>query len=74
MDMVILTMCGLLVAGLLAAALVSIWSTRPQCGWASPAISRRAAGDFVWAAIPWLMALATAIPAVIALTSGHVGD
>jgi heme/copper-type cytochrome/quinol oxidase subunit 2 len=61
-------MCVLVTAGVFAAMFLSIWSTRRV-----PSVQtipgQRFAAELVWAAIPCLMILAAAIPAVIAVVS-----
>ena len=70
MRFVILGMCALVAAGVFAAMFLSIWNTRR-----APSVQtiprQRFAAEFVWAAIPCLMMLAAAIPAVIAIVSDH---
>jgi heme/copper-type cytochrome/quinol oxidase subunit 2 len=66
-------MCGLLAAGVFAAMFVSIWSTR-RAPAASTALRQSFATELVWAAIPCLMMLAAAIPAVIAIASADTGN
>ena len=73
MRLVILGMCALVAAGVFAAMFVSIWSTRRGPA-ASTAVRQSFATELVWAAIPCLMMLAAAIPAVIAIASAHSGD
>jgi heme/copper-type cytochrome/quinol oxidase subunit 2 len=73
MRRVILEMCAPLAAGLLAAMLLSIWSTN-RAPTTQPSSRRRIAAELVWAAIPCLMLLAAAVPAVIAIVSAHNGD
>jgi heme/copper-type cytochrome/quinol oxidase subunit 2 len=66
-------MCALVAAGVFAAMFVSIWSTR-RAPAAPTAFRQSFATELVWAAIPCLMILAAAIPAVIAIVSAHTGD
>jgi heme/copper-type cytochrome/quinol oxidase subunit 2 len=73
MRLVILGMCALVTAGVFAAMFVSIWSTR-RARTASTAFGQSFATELVWAAIPCLMILAAAVPAVIAIASAHTGD
>ena len=73
MRLVLLGMCGLLAAGVFAAMFFSIWSTR-RAPAASTALRQSFATELVWAAIPCLMMLAAAIPAIIAIVSAHTGD
>ena len=73
MRVVILVMCGLVAAGVFATMFVAIWSTRGGTG--RPLAFRQSlATELVWAAIPCLMTLAAAIPAVIAIVSARTGD
>ena len=52
---------------------VAIWSTRGGTG--RPLAFRQSlATELVWTAIPCLMTLAAAIPAVIAIVSARTGD
>jgi heme/copper-type cytochrome/quinol oxidase subunit 2 len=66
-------MCALVVAGVFAAMFLAIWSTR-RAPVASTALRQRFATELVWAAIPCLMILAAAIPAVIAIVSTRTSD
>jgi heme/copper-type cytochrome/quinol oxidase subunit 2 len=61
-------MCVLVVAGVFAAMLLSIWSAHRDPV-AQITSRQRLAAELVWAAIPCLMVLAAAIPAVIAILS-----
>jgi heme/copper-type cytochrome/quinol oxidase subunit 2 len=73
MRLVILGMCALVAAGVFAAMFLAIWSTR--CAPVVPSSFRQNfATELVWAAIPCLMILAAAIPAVMAIVSAHTGD
>ena len=74
MRLVILAMCVLVVVGVFGVMFVSIWSTRLRDGAHASVLRRSLAVEFVWAAIPCLMLLAAAVPAVIAIVSGHTGD
>jgi heme/copper-type cytochrome/quinol oxidase subunit 2 len=74
MRLVIMVMCALVAAGVFAVMFVSIWSTRPHDGAHPSALRRSIAVEFVWAAIPCLMILAAAVPAVIAILTGQTGD
>jgi heme/copper-type cytochrome/quinol oxidase subunit 2 len=66
MRLTILTMCILVVAGVFAAMLLSLWSSRRD-GSRPLSSQQELAGELVWAAIPCLMILAAAIPAVMAI-------
>jgi heme/copper-type cytochrome/quinol oxidase subunit 2 len=61
-------MCAVVAAGVFAAMFLSIWRARRAPAAQIPSRQRFAA-ELVWAAIPCLMALAAAIPAVIAIVS-----
>lgn len=68
MRLVVLTICTLVAAGVFATMFVSLWSSRrdpsrPQT------FAQSLASELVWIAIPCLMMLAAAIPAVIAILS-----
>jgi heme/copper-type cytochrome/quinol oxidase subunit 2 len=70
MRLLILALCALLVAGFFATMFVSLWATRRSAE--SPTVFRQSlAADFVWTAIPCLMLLAAAIPAVVGFVSGR---
>jgi heme/copper-type cytochrome/quinol oxidase subunit 2 len=72
MRLVILGMCSLVAAGVFAAMFLAIWSTRRAAA-NGPAFGHSFASELVWAAIPCLMLLAAAIPAVIAVAQAHTG-
>ena len=74
MRLVIMGMCALLATGVFAAMFVSIWSTRHRDDGHLAALRQSVAMELVWAAIPCLMMLAAAIPAVIAIVSAHASD
>jgi heme/copper-type cytochrome/quinol oxidase subunit 2 len=63
-------MCAVLAVGVFAAMFVAIWSTR-RSGEQPSAFRQSLATEMVWAAIPCLMILAAAVPAVIAIVSTH---
>jgi heme/copper-type cytochrome/quinol oxidase subunit 2 len=65
-----LGMCALVAAGVFSAMFLSIWSTR-RAPSARTTPRQRFAAELVWAAIPCLMLLAAAIPAVFAIVSDH---
>ena len=72
MRVVVLTMCALVAAGVFTAMFIAIWSSRrdpsrPQTF--APSL----ASELVWLAIPCLMMLGAAIPAVIAILSATTG-
>ena len=68
MRVAILGMCALLAAAVFAAMFVSIWSTR-RSGVCPQALRQSLTAEIVWAAIPCLMIVAAAIPAVIAIVT-----
>jgi heme/copper-type cytochrome/quinol oxidase subunit 2 len=72
MRLVILAMCSIVAAGVFVAMFLSIWSTR-RAAERAPAFGQGLASELVWAAIPCLMILAAAIPAVMALMSARAG-
>jgi heme/copper-type cytochrome/quinol oxidase subunit 2 len=67
-------MCALVAIGVFAAMFVSIWSTRRATAAAPTALRQSFAMELVWAAIPCLMILAAAVPAVIAIVSAYARD
>jgi heme/copper-type cytochrome/quinol oxidase subunit 2 len=70
MRLLILALCALLVSGVSATAVLTLWSTRESA--ARPAAFRHSlAAEFVWTAIPGLMLLAASIPAVLAIVAAH---
>jgi heme/copper-type cytochrome/quinol oxidase subunit 2 len=73
MRLVEMGMCALVAGGVFAAMFVSTWSTRRSPA-ASTVLRQSLATELVWAAIPCIMMLAAAIPAVIAIVSAHTGD
>jgi protoheme IX farnesyltransferase len=73
MRLVILGLCALVAAGVFAAMFLAIWSTR-RARAAPTAFRQSFATELVWAAIPCLMILAAAIPAVIAIVSAHTRE
>jgi len=72
MRLAILTMCILVAAGVFATMLLAIWSTRRD-GLRPPSFRQTLAAEIVWTAIPCLMILAAAIPAVTAIYT-QAGD
>jgi len=72
MRLAILTMCMLVAAGVFATMFLAIWSSRRD-GLRPPSFRQNVAAELVWTAIPCLMILAAAIPAVIAISS-QAGD
>jgi cytochrome c oxidase subunit 2 len=72
MRLAILMMCMLVAAGVFATMFLTIWSSRRD-GLRSPSFRQNLAAELVWTAIPCLMIVAAAIPAVIAIYS-QAGD
>ena len=66
MRLAILMMGTLLAAGIFAAMFLAIWSSRRD-GSRLPTFRETLAAELVWAAIPCLMIVAAAIPAVVAI-------
>jgi heme/copper-type cytochrome/quinol oxidase subunit 2 len=66
--------CALVAAGVFATMFISIWSTRRSAAVTPTAWRQSFAMELVWAAIPCLMMIAAAIPAVIAIASRHTGE
>jgi heme/copper-type cytochrome/quinol oxidase subunit 2 len=73
MRLVILGMCSIVAAGVFVVMFFSIWSTRGAADRATT-FAQSVASELVWAAIPCLMILAAAIPAVVAMVSARAGD
>ena len=73
MRFVILGMCALVATGVFIAMFLAIWSTR-RAPAAQATFRQSAATELVWAAIPCLMILAAAIPAIIGIISTHGGN
>ena len=71
MRLLMLSMCGLFVAGVFVTAVVIIWNTRDSAGIPENRHRQTIAMEFAWTAIPCLMILAAAIPAVFAIVSAH---
>ena len=73
MRLIILMACVLVAAGVFTAMFFAIWSSHRA---ASQAASSRhsLATELVWAAIPCLMIVAAAYPAVRAVTASSPGD
>jgi len=72
MRLLILGLCGLVAGGVFTAMLLSLLSTRRTPDQAGH-FHQSAMVEFVWAAIPCLMVLAAAVPAVIAILSSSSG-
>lgn len=68
MRLAILTLCTLLALGVFTTMFLSIWSSRRDDS-RPPSLRQTLAAELVWAAIPCLMILAAAIPAVIAIAT-----
>jgi heme/copper-type cytochrome/quinol oxidase subunit 2 len=73
MRLVVMGTCALVATGVFVAMFVSIWSARHRDAH-PPVLRQSVAVELVWAAIPCLMILAAAVPAVIAIVSAHTGD
>lgn len=71
MRLVVTGMCALVATAVFAAMFVSIWSTRHRNDAYPPALRQSVAMELAWAAVPCLMILAAAAPAVIAIVSAH---
>jgi heme/copper-type cytochrome/quinol oxidase subunit 2 len=67
---VVLALCAVFVAGVFAAIFLSIWSTHGAAG-RPRSFPQSLAAELAWAAIPCLMVVAAAIPAVIAILGGR---
>ena len=68
MRLIILGMCSVVAVGVFATMFLSIWSTRGAAN-RSAGFAQSVASELVWAAIPCLMILAAAIPAIVAMVS-----
>jgi len=66
MRLVILMVCALVAAGVFATMFLAIWSSH-RAAPPAPAFRQSLASELVWAAIPCLMIVVAAIPAVIAI-------
>ena len=73
MRFAILTLCALVALGVFATMFAAIWSSRRD-GSDAPSARQHLAMELVWAAIPCLMIVAAAIPAVIAIAAPSAGD
>jgi heme/copper-type cytochrome/quinol oxidase subunit 2 len=72
MRLAILTMCALVATGVFVTMFLALWSSRRD-GSRPPSFRQKLAAEIVWTAIPCLMILAAAIPAVIAIYT-RAGD
>lgn len=70
MRVAILVMCAALAGGVFTTMFAAIWSTR-RSGAPPSAFRQSLTTEIVWAAIPCLMILAAAVPAVIAIVTTH---
>ena len=70
MRVLILGLCTLAAAGVFTAILLSVWSSRRSADRA-PAFRQDMVTELVWAAIPFLMVIAAAIPAAIAIAAAR---
>lgn len=66
MRLLILILCALVAAGIFATMFLAIWSSHATAS-PAPTLRQSLASELVWAAIPCLMIVAAAIPAVIAI-------
>jgi len=66
MRLLIMILCVLVAAGVFATMFLSIWSSR-RGGVAENSARQSVAAELVWAAIPCLMIVAAAIPAITAV-------
>jgi heme/copper-type cytochrome/quinol oxidase subunit 2 len=73
MRLVTPVMCAVLAAGVVVTTLLAIWSTR-RARTIPIDFRQRLREELVWAAIPCLMVLATAIPVAAAVASARSGD
>lgn len=74
MRLIVMGMCALVAACVFVAMFVSLWSTRRATAATPTAFRQSFAMELVWTAIPCLMILAAAVPAVIAILSAHVSE
>jgi heme/copper-type cytochrome/quinol oxidase subunit 2 len=74
MRLLILEICGIVTAGVFATMFIAIWSTRGTITNSPADLKQSFATELLWAAIPCLMMVAAAIPAVIAMAWTHAGD
>jgi heme/copper-type cytochrome/quinol oxidase subunit 2 len=74
MRRVVMGLCALAAAGVFAAMFLAICSSRRATAATPTALRQSFAMELVWAAIPCLMILAAAVPAVIAIVSAHTSD
>ena len=70
MQLLILKMCALVASGVLVAMFLAIWSTR-RGSMDSTLYKPGFATELVWAAIPCLIMVAAAIPAVVGIVSAR---
>jgi heme/copper-type cytochrome/quinol oxidase subunit 2 len=70
MRLVLLGLCSLVAAGVFAVMFLAIWGTR-RAAERAPTFGQNLASELVWAAIPCLIVLAAAIPAVMAIVSAR---
>jgi heme/copper-type cytochrome/quinol oxidase subunit 2 len=66
MRITILALCALLAAGVFATALLALYGSRPAAD-CDARLRRSTATELVWTLIPFLMMLAAAIPAAVAV-------
>jgi heme/copper-type cytochrome/quinol oxidase subunit 2 len=73
MRVILLEMCALVVAGVFTAMFLAVWSARRAAS-CTASFRQSFVTELVWAAIPCLMMVAAAIPAVIAIFTARAGD
>ena len=66
MRLIIVALCALLAAGVFATALLALYGSRPAADW-DARLRRSTATELVWTLVPFLMMLAAAIPAAVAV-------
>jgi cytochrome c oxidase subunit II len=72
MRLILLGVVGLVAMAVFSTIFLSLWSTR-RCGARAGAFRQSLVIEFIWTAIPCLMVLAAAIPAVVAVVLGPSG-
>jgi len=73
MRLIILTLCALVALGVFATMFLSIWSSR-RGDTGHPSARQNVAAELVGAAIPCLIIVAAAIPAVIAISTSSLSE
>jgi len=72
MRLIILAICGVVAGAVFVLMFLSIWSSRGTSE-RSQQFHHSAVSEAVWVAIPWVMIVAAAIPAVIAIMTSRSG-